>query len=142
MGRGTPRASPKCVKKLNYLLLSFVAAACSKGAANQPPDPSTNAPPPPVVDLDKAKTVFTQRCVPCHGATGNGDGPASAQLTPKPRNYTDKVWQASVDDAYIEKIIKLGGAGVGKSPAMPNNPDLPPEVITGLKDVVRGFNQK
>lgn len=128
------------MKKLEYLLVVFVAAACSKGATNQPPEPSN--PPPPVADLEKAKTVFSQRCVPCHGATGNGDGPASAQLTPKPRNYTDKTWQASVDDAYIEKIIKLGGAGVGKSPAMPNNPDLSPEVITGLKDVVRGFNQK
>lgn len=123
--------------KLELLFGILFAAACGKASPSQPPEPTAPAP-----DLEKARTVFSQRCVPCHGATGTGDGPASAQLTPKPRNYTDKAWQASVNDEYLEKIIKLGGAAVGKSPAMPNNPDLPPEVITGLRDVVRSFNPK
>ena len=80
--------------------------------------------------------------MPCHGSSGQGDGPASASLNPKPRKYADKEWQASVTDEYIEKIIKLGGAAVGKSPAMPNNPDLTdPAVVSALKDIVRGFGK-
>lgn len=34
------------------------------------------------------KTLFDQQCVACHGAQGKGDGPASAGLNPKPRNFT------------------------------------------------------
>lgn len=131
--------------KLTHLLLaSFVVAACGNKAEDPPPapPPQPQTQPEPGDAVARAKTIFAQRCVPCHGATGTGDGPASASLDPKPRNYTDAAWQASVDDAYLEKIIKFGGAAVGKSPAMPNNPDLPPEVITALKDVVRAFNKK
>jgi len=119
----------------------LLLAACGKKSEDKPPEPLPAAAPSPGA-VANAKTVFAQRCVPCHGAGGNGDGPASASLDPKPRNYTDATWQASVDDAYIEKIIKFGGAAVGKSPAMPNNPDLAPDVITALKDIVRGFNKK
>jgi len=90
-----------------------------------------------------AKEIFRTRCVPCHGANGQGDGPASASLNPKPRKYADSAWQASVTDEYIEKIIKFGGAAVGKSPAMPNNPDIgDPAILTALKDIVRAFNKK
>lgn len=132
------------VKTRNALILLLVTAACSKNSSEAPPEPdpqpTTSAPSGDAAA--RAQTIFQQRCVPCHGASGTGDGPASASLTPKPRNYTDAAWQASVDDAYIEKIIKLGGASVGKSPAMPNNPDLPPEVVSALKDVVRSFNKK
>lgn len=88
----------------------------------------------------KAKEIFAQRCTPCHGATGAGDGAASASLTPKPRNFHDKEWQKSVTDEHIQTIIKVGGVAVGKSPAMPGNPDLnDPAVIAGLKDLIRSF---
>ncbi len=91
-------------------------------------------------DVAKGKEIFAQRCVPCHGSTGHGDGPASASLDPKPRKFADGAWQSQVTDDYIEKIIKLGGAAVGKSPAMPSNPDLnDPQVVAGLRTVVRGF---
>ncbi|HRI67856.1 MAG TPA: c-type cytochrome, partial [Polyangium sp.] len=69
-------------------------------------------------------TLFNQRCAACHGAKGAGDGAAAANLSPKPRNLQDLNWQSSVDDTYLENIIKLGGLGVGKSAAMPPNPDL------------------
>jgi mono/diheme cytochrome c family protein len=88
----------------------------------------------------KAKEIFAQRCTPCHGATGAGDGAASASLTPRPRNFHDPEWQKSVTDEHIQTIIKVGGAAVGKSPAMPGNPDLTdPAMVTALKDVIRGF---
>ena len=134
---------PDVLTTQRFLVAFLLFAACGKKSDDKPPEP---LPPPtaaPSADaIGTAKTVFAQRCTPCHGASGNGDGPASASLDPKPRNYTDAAWQASVDDAYLEKIIKFGGAAVGKSAAMPNNPDLSPEVITALKDIVRGFNKK
>lgn len=92
----------------------------------------------------QAQEIFANRCTPCHGPSGKGDGPASKGLTPPPRNFSDPAWQASVTDEHIEKIIKFGGAAVGKSPAMPANPDLmsKPQVVTELKNIVRGFKGK
>jgi hypothetical protein len=83
------------------------------------------------------------RCTPCHGPEGRGDGPASAALTPHPRNFHDTAWQKQASDEHIQKIIQYGGAAVGKSPAMPPNPDLgdKPEVIAALKDHIRSLAQ-
>jgi len=91
----------------------------------------------------EAEQIFTTRCVTCHGPQGAGDGPASAGLTPPPRNFRDPAWQASVTDAHIEQIVQYGGAAVGKSPAMPANPDLmsKPEVVTALREHVRALKQ-
>lgn len=91
----------------------------------------------------EAQEIFATRCTPCHGPKGAGDGPGSAGLTPPPRNFTDAAWQKSVTDQHIENIIKFGGIAVGKSPAMPSNPDLmaKPEVVSALREVVRGFQK-
>lgn len=126
-----------------------LAIGCGKGDKPAPStEPATSTPPPTTASgggdaKAKAATIFSQRCVPCHGATGNGDGAASASLTPKPRAFGDVEWQKSVTDDHIAKIIKFGGAAVGKSPSMPGNPDLSdPEVVAALKDVVRSFGNK
>lgn len=130
------------------LFASIALAACSK--PNPAPEPEQTAATDQSTDqvhravtpdVAKGKEIFAQRCVPCHGTSGAGDGPASASLTPKPRAFADPEWQRQVSDEYIEKIVKLGGAAVGKSAAMPSNPDLnDPNVIAGLRTVVRGFN--
>jgi hypothetical protein len=80
----------------------------------------------------------------CHGADGTGNGPAAATLEPKPRNYTDPAWQASVTDDELRAIILFGGQAVNKSPMMPGNPQLKdkPEVIDGLVAIVRSFGKK
>jgi len=77
----------------------------------------------------------------CHGASGKGDGPVGAALNPKPRDLGDPVWQKSVTDEHIEKIIQGGGSAVGKSPLMPANPDLnaKPDVVKALRAMVRKF---
>ena len=120
------------VRTILFALL--LANGCSK------PKPAPEADQAVQPDVAKGKEIFAQRCVPCHGSSGHGDGPASASLNPKPRKFADGAWQSQVTDDYIEKIIKLGGAAVGKSPAMPSNPDLnDPQVVAGLRTVVRGF---
>lgn len=92
---------------------------------------------------EAARTIFAERCTPCHGAEGRGDGPSASALNPKPRNYQDVAWQDQATDEAIAKAILEGGAAVGKSPVMPGNPDLKtqPEVVAELVKVVRGFRK-
>ena len=127
------------------------AALCgSVGCSKSSPEVAAPAPAPAaapavaaVAAAPKAdpQQVFTTRCATCHGATGHGDGPASAALNPKPRNYTDGVWQKSVTDDQIKQTILYGGAAVGKSPVMPASPDLESqaELLDALVKIVRGF---
>ena len=93
---------------------------------------------------EQAAAMFQNVCSQCHGMSGAGDGPAAASLNPKPRNYTDAAWQASVTDDEIKKIIVEGGQAVGKSGMMPAQVQLKgkPEVVDGLVKLIRGFGAK
>ncbi|TMQ02287.1 MAG: cytochrome c [Deltaproteobacteria bacterium] len=88
--------------------------------------------------------MFNTVCVMCHGPEGTGNGPAAATLNPKPRNYTDAAWQASVTDEQLKETILKGGAGVGKSPVMPGQPQLAdhPEVLDELVQIIRRFGKQ
>lgn len=124
-------------------VLGALALGCSKDPA--PPGPSAAAQAPgasPAAITPAIRETFKNTCAPCHGETGKGDGPGSAALTPKPRNYTDKEWQSKVTDAEIKKVIQYGGAAVGKSPIMPASPQLDkPEVLDGLVALIRSFGK-
>ena len=130
--------------------LLLTTAACGKSepaAAPAATEAAKEAAPlaqAPAAATETAQDVYNNRCVPCHGATGAGEGPAAAALNPKPRNYTDRAWQSSVTDEQLKKAILYGGAAVGKSPAMPSQPDLEskPEVLDGLIKIVRAFGAK
>lgn len=149
--------------KRSMLVAAPLAMIACSDPAPPPAAPAPKTPPPPAAaptpapeaapapeaqaagtPAEQAKEIYTQRCVTCHGAAGVGDGPASAALNPKPRDFQDPEWQKSVTDEHIEKIIKEGGPAVGKSVLMPGNPDLAdkPEVITALREMVRGFEKK
>jgi high-affinity iron transporter len=129
----------------------WLLAACSQ--AERQDLPAQPAPPAPAVQAApaaaassasaqaEAEKIFSERCVTCHGATGAGDGPASAGLVPQPRNFQDPAWQKSVSDEYLAQIIQYGGAAVGRSAAMPPNPDLTskPDVVAALGAHVRSL---
>jgi mono/diheme cytochrome c family protein len=99
---------------------------------------------PPAAASAEADQIFATRCTTCHGPLGAGDGPGSAALTPKPRDFRDAAWQDSVSDEHIEKIVMYGGAAVGRSPSMPGNPDLmsKPDVVRALVAHVRGLARR
>jgi mono/diheme cytochrome c family protein len=92
----------------------------------------------------EAEVVFSTRCATCHGPRGAGDGPGAVALEPKPRNFQDPAWQASVADDHLRRIIVGGGGAVGRSPLMPPNPDLvtKPEVVAALVAHVRGLRAR
>jgi mono/diheme cytochrome c family protein len=143
----------------NVLLFGALALALACGeresgptapaAPSAPPAATTTAPPPapaadPAAAVAEAEQIFATRCTTCHGSAGAGDGPGSAALDPKPRNFQDAAWQDSVTDEHIEKIVMYGGAAVGRSPTMPGNPDLmsKPDVVRALVAHVRGLGRK
>lgn len=92
----------------------------------------------------EAQQIFATRCSVCHGPDGRGDGPGSAALDPKPRNYHDEEWQEHVTDEEIRQAILYGGAAVGKSPSMVANPDLTskPDVVAALTQIIRRFGEE
>lgn len=83
------------------------------------------------------KEIFNQVCIPCHGAEGKGDGPASASLDPKPRNLTDPAYMKQLDDRYLFELISRGGIAMGKSPQMPPQPTLAVQDINNVIAFVR-----
>jgi mono/diheme cytochrome c family protein len=147
------------MRSSGLLICLFLAGALACGEAERPaptaasapeasapeapaaPAPAEPAAAPGGAALAEAEQIFATRCVTCHGAQGAGDGPGSAALDPKPRDFQDPSWQASVTDEHLEKIVMYGGAAVGKSPTMPGNPDLmaKPEVVKALVAHVRGL---
>lgn len=126
--------TPKIVFAGLALFALAASSACTKSGGSSAPVISPAA-------KQEAAEIFSSRCTVCHGAQGAGDGPGSAGLTPKPRNFQDKAWADSVKDDYLANIIKNGGGAVGKSPAMPPNPDLAEktEVVNALVAHVRGL---
>lgn len=135
----------------------LIATGCSKESSQQQQAPAENpakpgaAPAatyagPTAVDKVRAKKIFDERCVTCHGATGLGDGPGAAALSPKPRNYSDQEWQKSITDEQLAAVIVKGGAATGKSLVMPGNPDLASPDKRGVVDalvlMIRDFGKQ
>ena len=123
--------------------VGLVACSKSNASTSESATAATATSASPKVTAD-GPTLYRERCAACHGASGKGDGAAAANLVPKPRDHSDKAWQTSVTDEQIGEIILKGGAGVGKSPMMPANPDLEgsPEAVARLVATVRAFGGK
>ena len=63
--------------------------------------------------LAAGQKIYLQRCVECHGKTGNGDGPDAADLGIHPAKLSDPAMRTQTDGELFWKIT------VGKKP-MPN----------------------
>lgn len=113
--------------------------------AKPAPNDQTPGRPAPASDpaMAKARQIFASQCSLCHGPEGRGNGPASAQMNPKPRDYSNKEWQKTVTDEHIAQVIIKGGGAMGLNPMMPANPTLAsqPEVVEALVKLIRSFAQ-
>ncbi len=61
--------------------------------------------------MEKGKKIYQENCLPCHGATGGGDGPAAAVLKPKPRNFKEGKFLYGDTMAALKKTVKNGVNG-------------------------------
>jgi len=58
----------------------------------------------PEKGVGDAKKVVDQNCVPCHGTSHKGDGPAAAALPTKPADWTSDKVQKETDGELFWKI--------------------------------------
>jgi mono/diheme cytochrome c family protein len=66
----------------------------------------------------KARENYQSYCVKCHGEQGKGDGPGSALLKPKPRDFADCANMLKRKDDELFKVISEGGESIGMSADM------------------------
>jgi mono/diheme cytochrome c family protein len=90
-------------------------------------------------DQPDGQKLFQTRCFVCHGRGGKGDGPSASGLAEKPQDLTDPTGQRATSDDRIRTVIQGGGIAIGKTGAMPPNPDLTQEQIQGLVSFVRSL---
>jgi mono/diheme cytochrome c family protein len=79
-----------------------------RGKEISPVDPKTLIVASPQL-IEKGKELFTANCVPCHGESGHGDGPAAATMNPQPRNFTSpNGWTNGYDLPSIYRTVSRG----------------------------------
>jgi mono/diheme cytochrome c family protein len=70
-------------------------------------------------DPSKGKEIFTTQCAACHGNSAKGDGPTATAMGMKLPDLSNKAYLDKLGDQHLKKVIREGGAAVGKSPMMP-----------------------
>lgn len=65
----------------------------------------------PEVLMEGAR-IFDERCSPCHGERGDGDGPLASVLPVRPRNYHRDEFRWGTRPSDIAATIRLGRSGV------------------------------
>jgi len=90
--------------------------------------------------IARGKEQFVNRCAGCHGVKGDGKGPNSLDISPKPRNLRNYWFLDSVDDHRLMESISYGVQGT----AMPSWIDygLQPNDIGDLVNFIRNLNPK
>lgn len=62
-------------------------------------------------DIQLGSKLYGAQCIACHGATGHGDGPLAASLTPPPIALSDKVRAKERSVFSLQQIISHGVSG-------------------------------
>lgn len=92
-------------------------------------------------DAAAGKAIYDGKgaCASCHGATGAGDGIASAALNPKPASFVSAAFRLDGDgdgkpgsDVDLANVIKNGGATYGGNAIMPGRADFSDEEVAAL----------
>lgn len=95
--------------------------------------------------LDEGRQAYTTYCAGCHGATGDGNGPAAGFLRPRPRNLQRASFKFSSTragnlptDEDLKRTIRQGLKGT----AMPDWPLLSEQTVDSLVVYIKTFSPK
>jgi mono/diheme cytochrome c family protein len=62
------------------------------------------------------RRLYLERCAPCHGERGDGDGPAAAAIEPKPQNFRDAAFWKGRTTAQLRQAVRQGKPGTLMAP--------------------------
>lgn len=74
--------------------------------------PDAGATPVAAEVLVEGAKIFDERCSPCHGRTGEGNGPLAEVLPVRPRNYHTDPFKWGTRPSEIVQTIRGGRSGV------------------------------
>jgi len=63
--------------------------------------------------LDRARTLYTQSCLPCHGATGDAATAQAALLDPRPASFREPARLAALSPYRVYNTLTFGVPGTG-----------------------------
>ena len=63
-----------------------------------------------IADLERGRSYYVQLCLPCHGASGRGDGEWAFRMTPRPADLTGRRTRGRSDET-LRAAISDGVAG-------------------------------
>ena len=91
----------------------FMKCLALAGAVILPGGPALGGAPPRKTPelVEKGKATFATLCAPCHGTTGDGDGPASSALVPRPRKFKSEPFKFGESPDEVWKTIMNGSPG-------------------------------
>lgn len=89
-----------------------------------------------VASAEDLRRLFTEHCSRCHGPTGTGKGPEALEHLPRPRNLTNQLYFAALNDQRILRVLADGVPGTAM-PAFRGKLDT--GTLWGLVDQVRTF---
>jgi mono/diheme cytochrome c family protein len=101
---------------------------------NTKPEPDHNL-------LKQGRRIYERRCIFCHGGSGQGDGPVSRGIFPKPRDFTRGIFKirstpsGSPTDEDLFETLDRGLPGT----MMPSFSNLRPRQIWSLVYYVKSF---
>jgi mono/diheme cytochrome c family protein len=97
---------------------------------------------------DPGKAAYELNCSSCHGMSGKGDGPISAALNPKPRDFSKGEFKLDAnksgsagEDEDLKLVIKKGALAYGGSPLMAGWPTLTDEQIGQIIAYIRSLKR-
>jgi len=114
----TPHSGEFLVDATEFGLRAVVGYLMTLGVPDFKYDEPWTSPEFSDASVDRGKVVYKEYCSQCHGATGQGDGPAASGLSPKPAVHANMAFD-KLPMEYLYNVIYHGGRSVGKSPTMP-----------------------
>ena len=87
-------------------------------------------------DDGSGSVLYRNNCLSCHGAGGQGNGPAASGLHPSPPDFTDPGFWKTVTDSYLLHVITNG---LGPMPGWGGT--LSPLDIDNLLDYIKTFRK-
>jgi mono/diheme cytochrome c family protein len=91
---------------------------------------------PTKASIEKGKVIYEKKCASCHGVKGDGKGPASVGLSPKPTNFKEVHGEKMTDGEHFWKIT------TGKGPMPSFAKDLTEEERWHVINYISTFGKK